>query len=289
MPRVFRLDDDGAQEVAVGDTSSLDAITRQLPAGLYTSFRTFQHGRGVLKLRLHLRRLYAPARQRGILPAVDGQRLRQILATLLDDLSGEARLRLVLTFQGEVYLAIEPFSPLPDEVYAQGVRLITVPLHRVRPGLKATHFIEISQQARQQVQAEGAFEALMVYRGRILEGLTSNFFYVRSGCLGTARRGVLPGVTRRIVLSLARSRGVALDDRPLPLSELAEISEAFLTSSSRGIVPVVQIDAVRVGEGRPGRVTRCLMEAYQTYVERNVEPIWPPTGRSKQARDYERS
>lgn len=271
--RVFQITPDGIRSIEFPEASSLDAITRLLPPGLYTTFRTFDHGRRVLGLRFHLRRLYAPARCQGIRAAVEEALLRQGIAELLAGLPYEARIRPILTYQGEMYLAIEPFSPLPREVYRQGVCVITVPLRRVRPALKATNFIETSQQARQQVQESGAFEALMVSRGRILEGLTSNFFYVRDGRLGTARQGVLPGVTRRIVLGLARGRGIEAQYRSLALTELPQISEAFLTSSSRGIVPIVQIDDCQVGEGQVGKITWRLMAAYEEYWRRYAEPI----------------
>lgn len=270
---VFQLTSDHIRPVVLPDLSSLDAITRQLPSGFYTTFRTFDHRRRVLGLRLHLQRLYAPARCQGIQPAVEEGRLRQRMAEVLSGFPYEARVRTILTHQGELYLAIEPFSPLPHEVYSQGVRVITVPLRRIRPTLKATSFIETSQQARQRVQESGAFEALMIFRGRILEGLTSNFFYMRDGCLRTARRGVLPGVTRRIVLRLARGRGIEVQYRSLELAELSQISEAFLTSSSRGVVPIVQIDDHRVGEGRVGKITYCLSSAYEDYWRRHAEPF----------------
>ncbi|MGC8856278.1 MAG: aminotransferase class IV, partial [Anaerolineae bacterium] len=224
------------------DMSSLDALTRQLPPGLYSTFRTFDDRQRVIGLRQHLKRLYGPARQMGIRPAADESTLRRALAASLVDLgTGEARIRLILTLGGDLYFALEPFSLLPKEIYEQGVRVITFPLHREKPALKSTAFIEISQQARCQAAEAGAFEALMVWRDRILEGVTSNFFYVQGDALGTAGRGVLPGVTRRLVLRLARRGGGKIRYAALPLAEIPHIEEAFLTSSSRGVVPIVQI------------------------------------------------
>jgi branched-chain amino acid aminotransferase len=256
------------------DMTSLDAITRQLPPGLYSTFRTFDNRQRVIGLRQHLKRLYVPARQMGIQPRADESSLRRALAASLADLgTGEARVRLILTLSGDLYFALEPFAPLPEEVYEQGVRVITFPLHREKPALKSTAFIEISQQARRQAAEAGAFEALMVWRGRILEGVTSNFFYVQGGVLGTAGRGVLPGVTRRLVLRLARRGGGEVRYAALPLAEIPRLEEAFLTSSSRGIVPIVQIDDVPVGEGRVGAWTKRLALAYAAYVEERSERL----------------
>jgi branched-chain amino acid aminotransferase len=256
------------------DMSSLDAITHQLPAGFYSTFRTFDHRQRAIGLRQHLKRLYQPAARLGIHPPADAATLRQALAASLADLAaGEARIRLILTLGGDLYFALEPFSPLPDEIYEQGVAVITFPLHREKPALKSTAFIEISQQARRQALEAGAFEALMVWRGRILEGVTSNFFYVQEGVPGTAGSGVLPGVTRRLVIRLIRRGGGEIRYAALPITAIAHIEESFLTSSSRGIVPIVRIDDMPVGEGRVGVVTRRLQEAYEAYVRQHAEVI----------------
>lgn len=108
--------------------------------------------------------------------------------------------------------------------------------------------------------------------------MTSNFFYIigRDGVppyLGTAQRGILPGITRGTVIRLARGRGVEVQYRALRLNQLADVSEAFITSSSRGVVPVVQIDHVTVGQGSPGQITRTLMAAYNAYVLEHAEKI----------------
>jgi branched-chain amino acid aminotransferase len=118
---------------------------------------------------------------------------------------------------------------------------------------------------------------LLVKNGRILEGMTSNFFYVaqvdNSRYLGTARNSILLGVTRTMVIRAARGRGVDVRYHPLKLDQLPAVKEAFITSSSRGIVPVIQINAVKVGRGRVGQTTKLLMKAYEKYVLEHAEKI----------------
>lgn len=272
---LFSLTAGGLQPLTLPEMASLDQITRQLPDGFYSTFRTFDGGQRVLGLRRHIERLYGPARVLGIHAPVEPARLRQLLAEALSHLKGEARIRLILSLGGNVYAALEPFAPLPDLVYTRGVRVVTAQLHRETPRLKATAFIAVSQAERDHIVQAGAFETLMVHNGFILEGLTSNFFYVQQGRLGTARTGILPGVTRRAVLGLARRRGVEVMYRPLPLEAIPAIGESFLTSSSRGMVPIIQIDEVSVGEGGVGLLTRELWEAYEAYVQRRAERIVP--------------
>jgi len=91
--------------------------------------------------------------------------------------------------------------------------------------------------------------------------------------LCTTRSGILPGITRENVIEIARERGLEVKYKALRKDQLTTLSEAFITSSSRGIVPVVRIDEVIVGEGRPGSVTKELLSAYESYVIEKAEKL----------------
>lgn len=257
-----------------GLPEGLDEATLALPSGLYTTFRTYDMGRRVYGLCTHLRRLYRPARRLGWQPVVSLAACPAWLERLLAPLRPqELRVRLVLHEDGRLSVLAVPFLPPPPEVKAHGVAVVTLPLARIRPDLKRTAFIAESRAERVAVRARGAYEGLLTRGGVILEGLTSNFFYVREGTVGTARAGVLPGVTRRAVLYLVRRLGWRLTYRPLRLADLPEIEEAFLTSSSRGVVPIVAVDGHPVGAGVPGPVTRRLQTAYEALVQRRARRL----------------
>ena len=256
--------------------ASPDQLTSKLPPGFYTTFRTLAGGTKVLGLRAHLDRLYQPAAAQGIRPAVSQHELRRMLARLAgQNAPSESRVRLVLSASdppGAVFAILQPFLPPPVEVYQQGVHTLTREMPRRNPRLKSTGFIASSQEARQLI-GNDVFEVLITSRGHILEGMTSNFYAVQGGTLVTARRGVLLGVTRRTILRLARAGGITIEYRAPNINE--DFEEAFITSSSRGVVPVVMINGRPVGEGRPGSVTKQLMEAYDGYVLRAAEQIYP--------------
>lgn len=275
--RVWELVSGRVDELHLPDLSSLDAVTRQLPDGFYSTFRTYGEGQRVVGLRAHLARLYEPASLFGLQPACDERSLRQAIDTLLADYRPqEARIRVALDAKnGRVFLAIQPLVLLPVEVYEQGVRVaILCDKSRKTPTLKTTTFITESQAERAALLERSAFEGLLTRRRCILEGMTSNFFYIREGVLGTAGRGVLRGVTRAEILRLARQPlGLPISYRALRVDEIPTIQEAFISSSSRGIVPVVQIDEVRVGSGKVGQVTGSLMRAYEQDVRRRAEAI----------------
>jgi len=273
---VWKLAGQGSEAISFPDLSSLDAITRQLPAGFYSTFRTFRHKTHALDLEAHLARLYLPAAKFGILPSVPSADLRRQLSALLQAFpADEARVRLSLSMAGQVYLALEPLKVLPRSVYEQGVRVVSTQVQRETPTLKTTAFIAASQRERGLLAAQNIFEGLILHNGRIREGLTSNFFYVRGGKLGTAQRGILNGVTRREVLRVARANEIEIVYRALPVSNLSRIDEAFLTSSSRGIVPIVNVDGAQVGSGAVGAITVRLTILYNADVEQRVESIWP--------------
>ncbi|MEW6406395.1 MAG: aminotransferase class IV [Chloroflexota bacterium] len=253
--------------------ASLDEITRQLPDGFYSTFRTYGQGTRVIGLKAHLQRLYQPVKS----PDASEETLREKLRLLLKDYPNEARVRVVMTTSGQLYLAMEALKRLPREIYENGVRVETVEMARNTPRLKSTAFISASQDERKHIARQGIFEALMVKNGRISEGMTSNFFYVAQvgnlRYIGTTQRGILLGVTRRAVIRVARGIGLDVRYQPLKRDQLEVAREAFITSSSRGIVPVIRIDEVTVGEGMVGAVTRQLAAAYEAYVLEKAEKL----------------
>lgn len=245
--------------------NTLDAMTRELPQGFYTTFSTLSQGTRAMGLHVHLQRLYVPAAQKGLIPSVDAQILRIRIAALAKiNLPKESRIRLILTKNnGLIYIAVQPFEPLSKQIYDNGVRVITVEMARLAPRVKDTGFISASIDQREQVGGD-VFEVLLTKSGKILEGMTSNFYAVKGKTLTTARYGILLGVTRRAVLRLARGQGMSIEYRAPHMNE--KISETFLTSSSRGVVPIVSIDDKPVGQGRVGKWSAMLSKAYQAYV-----------------------
>lgn len=269
--------------MTLADMTSLDAVTRQLPEGYYSTFRTFDRCTRVLGFADHLRRLYDPVPT----PEVSASSLRQQLLALLEHYRpGEARVRLIMTKQGQTYIAIEPLKLLARDVYKRGVRLETTEMVRDTPRLKSTAFIGVSDTERKHITQEGIFEALLVKDGEILEGMTSNFFYVespraerneaqtkREAVLCTAQEDILLGITRQIVLEIAQNNRLEVKYQPLKRDQLAAVQEAFITSSSRGIVPVVLVDDIIIGQGEPGPITKKLSTIYDVYVTKKAERI----------------
>lgn len=161
---------------------------------------------------------------------------------------------------------------IPDELYRVGVSATAVPWARELPEVKAVSYLAATV-ARRTAREQGADEALLTdAQGRILEGSSSNVFAVRSGVLVTppVSAGLLAGVTREVVLQAAVTEGIAVEERPLTVAELAEADEAFLTATTREVVPLIRFAGRTIAGGRPGPVTQALHEAYRATVRREA-------------------
>jgi len=266
---IFRLGGTGPEFFA--SAPSMAEASALLPHGAYTTLRTYDRGRRVLRLGHHLARL-REGTVAGHAPGLEEPKVRADLAqTLKAFVPGEARLRLTYS-KPRLFVAVEPLEPLPEALYEDGARCISVPLQRSAPRVKDTHFISTAQAAYRDLP-EGTHEGLMVAEdGTILEGLSSNFFAVREGILHTEDERVLPGITRGLVLDLAKGL-LPRATGSVRLDQIPELSESFLTSVSRGVLPVVRIDDTTIGSGRPGPVTRELGCRFDALVEREAEPL----------------
>ena len=164
-------------------------------------------------------------------------------------------------------ILITPLGERDMERFARGYKVITTHLQRTSPEAKTTSYVA-AVRALKEATRHNAADALFVNeQGHVLEGTRSNFFVFRGDTLVTARNGVLMGVTRNVVLELARGR-FPIEERPILLDELPLADEAFITSSSREITPVVQIDDLVIGSGKPGPRTYELEQRFIEMVER---------------------
>jgi branched-chain amino acid aminotransferase len=146
-------------------------------------------------------------------------------------------------------------------------------LQRENPKAKLTGFIETAAAVRQQLPV-GINEAIMVGAdGRLLEGLSSNFFAMNSGVIWTAEQGVLSGITRSLVLEVIGETSLSLKLEGVRFSDLGKIEEAFITSASRAVQPVTEMDGKPVGTGRSGPVTRRIIQGYEERLERELDTI----------------
>lgn len=120
---------------------------------------------------------------------------------------------------------------------------------------------------RQEALDKDCAEALLVKDGYVTEGAASNLFAVIDGVLVTPAKNheILPGITRDVILELAAANNVAYREDVITLEQLKAASEVWVTSSTREIVPVIELDGVAVGDGKPGLVWHAVDNLLQTY------------------------
>jgi len=257
--------------------NSLDDASRQLPAGVYTTFRTYQK-RYAVSLLEHFDRLENSARLSGTVIALDYERLRQELRnalSLFEPTEARVRFSVDLTVNpGDVYLSLEELHTPSVDQYRDGVAVITRKMHRENPVAKATNFIMEAEKIRHEINPQEINEVLMISEDdRVLEGLSSNFFGIQNEVLITAEEGILPGITRKMAIEIARQLGYFVVYRNIRREELPKLDEAFITSASRAILPVTRINNRPVGTGKVGNITRRLQVAFQKNLDASLELI----------------
>jgi len=169
-----------------------------------------------------------------------------------------------------VYMVAKPFTNYPADHFTRGVSAITVPDNRwSRCDIKAIALLP-NVLANQQAHEAGAFEALFVRDGVIIEGSHSNLFAVLDGTLITYPSGnyILTGITRNLVLQLAAQLGIPAREQPLYWERLRDVEEMFLSGTTTEITPLASVDGRAVGRGSRGPITERLQQAFREEIAR---------------------
>jgi len=283
--QLFGITPEGPQRLTVPDgLSDPGEVFDPLPLGIYEALRTFDHVRFV-GLTEHLDRAERSMALFGLEGPMGRETLQAALHRIVsefpapdvkvrfDVLSGPAT---QLGTTSRTLVQATPLTLPPREVYERGVcSLLTGALKRERPDIKATQWV-LDRRAIQGGTPENFESILCSEDGFLLEGVMSNLFAVRDGVLFTAPpSGVLPGVTRGILIELALGLEIPVREEAVHEDDLGALQEAFLSTSVRSVVPLVKIAGVSLGDGMPGPETKRLMRAYTEYCERVARPALP--------------
>lgn len=227
----------------------------------------------------HLKRLARGLRELRLEPAQSLDEIEQISLELLrrnDITSGEGTVYLQITRGAAprthhfppagtpctVFLSAQRFA-LPSDKRASGVAVVTYPdIRWSRCDIKTVNLLA-AVMAKQHAVDHGVFEAIFVKESAITEGSHTNVFGVIDGELRTypSSNMILPGITRDVVLEVAREVGVPVNETPFHIHHVPQLQECFLTGTTTDVMPVVSIDGTAVGDGTPGKVTMALYDA----------------------------
>jgi len=183
---------------------------------------------------------------------------------------GDLTYDLKSTPQPTTVVIVKPFEAYPPRVYNDGIRIALVDMLRnhpksVNPIIKSNNLLN-NALAMQTAYRTGAEEGLMCnYRGELSECSQSNFFLVRGGAVLTPKSeaGLLEGITRAFLFELGRELGLDVREETLYPKDLETADEMFITSTTRELSPVVNVDGRVVGSGKPGPITKQLTERSQ--------------------------
>ena len=259
------------------------------PVGTFRGFRIFTAARTigskVFRLQDHIDRLFSSAEKVYMpLPYTKNELQEIIQETINRNSEREGDLLLEIIYSGGMagetklntagsavlYILVIPLKTPPDEWYRNGIKLASFVYQRQWPEIKLLNYVAGVIAHQTVVKEHQAQEALFVspYENKtVLEGTTFSFFIVKDDVVITHPLDgkILPGITRRVVLELAEKQGITVKEESFVYNDLKDMDEAFITSSTRNVVPVVKVDNITIGKGVPGEITKKLINAFCEY------------------------
>lgn len=259
-------------------------------ASVYETLRTYE-GRPIL-LERHLKRLRESAESLKIpIDLPDRDFTSRVKDAILAADNNESVIRIIVSEgigqidYGEgaapkptIVIIVKPLPEDWERRPEQVIRLALVdvvrnPPRSVNPRIKSSNLLN-NLLAMRQARSRGAEEALMLnYRGEVAEGSLTNVFMVKDGIVKTPSldTGILGGITRGIVIGLAREKGYEAQETTILPDELLKADEVFLTGTTKEVIPVVSVSDCIIGDGEPGAVTMTLWHAYRDKVREFLE------------------
>ena len=256
-------------QILAADTASIHPLDIALIRG-YAIFEFFRiDDFKPFFLEHYLNRFIASAQHTHLPLAYGIEELKSIVYDLIEKNNLEqGGVRLILTgglsenhfspTAGSLFIFCEDLQMPAREKYEKGVKLLTEEYVRPLPAIKTTNYtLPVWLSARWKEQ--NAEDVLYHFAGIISESSRSNIFMVKNGVLATPKSNILHGITRKNVMTIADK----VEERDISLTEILNAEEVFMTSTTKRILPINQIDGTLIKDGRPGPVTRQLMEKFR--------------------------
>lgn len=267
---------------AVNGESIADIVASEPGNGVYTVARTYRFGM-VLDMDAHFDRMERSARALGRSLTVPRDVIRQELSHERPK-DGDIRFRITAVLDRDVWyrVSIETARDLPLSVREKGVTCATVvDSTRDNPTVKSTSWMHTRRRlsAKSDTPESDVYEYLLTdSTGTILEGSSSNFYAVVDGTLRTAGSGVLEGISRSIILEIADAV-LPIAEEPITVADVAAgvVREAWISSATRGIVPIHRIDTYHLGP--PGPIVQTLTVLWDQWMDKHLVPLVRTTAR----------
>jgi len=260
--------------------------------GVFEGIRSY-NGK-VFMLDEHLDRLYESAKSIWLtIPMSKEQMKEAVLQTLRVNKLRDAYIRVVVS-RGDGDLGLDPrkcpkpnviiitdrIELFPNELYERGIEMVTVSVRRnspqaLNPNIKSLNYLNNILAKIEAINAGKPEGLMLTLDGYVAEGTGENIFIVKRKELFTppAYKGILKGITRQVVMNLAREMGYPVHETVLTLHDVYTADECFITGTAAEIVPVVKLDDRTIGEGVPGPITKALIQKFRAYTQQVGVPI----------------
>ncbi len=260
--------------------------------GVFEGIRAY-NGR-VFKLKEHIDRLYDSAKAIDLqIPVTKSEFMEIILETLRKNRLRDAYIRPIVTRgigdlgldprkceKPSIIVITKPWGKLYGDLYERGLTAVTVGVRRISfdalpPNIKSLNYLN-NILAKIEANAKGGDEAIFLDRnGYVSEGSGDNIFIVKNGVVMTPPTiNNLKGITREVVIEIIEKLGIPFKETNLGLYDLYTADEVFVTGTAAEIAPIVIIDGRKIGDGRPGELTKKLMEEFRKLTETEGVPIY---------------
>ncbi len=260
--------------------------------GVFEGIRAYK-GR-IFKLEEHIQRLFESAHSILLpIPYEHHQMVKAVVETVNANNLKDAYIRVVVSRgvgdlgldpqkckNSQVVIIADKISLFPEELYSQGLNVVTVATRRnnadaLDPKIKSLNYLN-NILVKLEANRAGVLEAItMTAQGYICEGSGDNIFIYRKGKLITppAYLGILEGITRDVIIQLAKSEGIEIKEEPFTRHDLYVADECFLTGTAAEVIPVTEVDKRIIGSGKPGPYTRRLMELFRALTLKEGVPL----------------
>ncbi|RUM33581.1 MAG: branched-chain amino acid aminotransferase [Archaeoglobus sp.] len=260
--------------------------------GVFEGIRAY-NGR-VFKLKEHIDRMYDCARVIKLkIPLTKEEFMEAILETLRRNNLRDAYIRPIVTRgvgdlglnpevckNPQVIIITKPWGAMYGDLYEKGLKAITVTVRRnaidsLPPNIKSLNYLN-NVLAKIEANAKGGDEAIFLdHNGYISEGSGDNVFIIKSGVVYTPPTlNNLRGITRAVTIEIIEKLGIPFKEMNLGLFDLYSADEMFVTGTAAEICPITVIDGREVGDGKPGEITKKLMQEFRKIAESEGTPIY---------------
>ncbi|PPB03149.1 branched-chain-amino-acid transaminase [Brevibacillus laterosporus] len=261
--------------------------------GIFEGIRVYNGN--IFRLQEHIERLYESALSiMLVIPMKIEEMMDAVVETVRKNELRDAYIRLVISRgngdlgldprscqKANIVIIVEQLRLFPQELYETGLKIVTVPTRRnkpdaLNPKIKSLNYLN-NVMVRMEASMAGVSEALMLNsEGYVTEGSGDNIFLVKKGVIYTPPTylGALDGITRQAIMDIARELGYVIKEEPFTRHDVYIADEVFLTGTAAEVISVSEVDARVIRDGKPGPVTKQLLEEFRRYVQEDGVKVY---------------